>query len=130
MHAVPRCDSFRSFSHTGNITTFQTLKNKQSKLDELTDLINFCEFPSLSSKIPFVITSVQHICYRKDDDKSVSSLGELRCRMFTKKNSNRDRLPPILDVLVLYLYGALIFFINIFNIFYKLFFFIYQKYKI
>ena len=48
MHAMPRCDSVSSFSHIGNITTFQTLKNKQNNLDKLTDLIGFGEFPSLS----------------------------------------------------------------------------------
>ena len=44
MHAVSRYDSVNRFSHTGKITTFQTLKNKQGKLDELTDMIDFGKF--------------------------------------------------------------------------------------
>ena len=49
---------------------------------------------------------------------SSSSVDELRCRMFTKRNLRSDRLPPILDILVLYLRRALIFFINICFIFF------------
>ena len=44
MYAISRCDSISSFSHTGKITTFQTLKNKQNKL-QLTNTIDFMNFP-------------------------------------------------------------------------------------
>ena len=44
MHAISECDYDSSFSHIGKIT-FQTLKNK---IDELTDIIDFSEFLSLS----------------------------------------------------------------------------------
>ena len=40
-----RCDSVCTFSHNRKIARFKTLKNK---IDELTDMIDFCEFPSLS----------------------------------------------------------------------------------
>ena len=85
MHAISRCDSVNSFSHTGNITTFQTLKNKQNKLDELTDMVDFGEYPSLSLESSSVVTSIQYVCYLYDDNKSDSSVDELRCRMFTKR---------------------------------------------
>ena len=130
MHAISRCDSVNSFSHTGNIT-FQTLKNKQNKLDKLTHMVNFGEYPSLSLESSSVVTSIQYVCYLHDDNKSDSSVDELQCRMFTKKNSSRDHLAPTLDVLVLHLCRALIFFHRyLFNFFSELFFSIYQKYKI
>ena len=52
IHAISGCDSVIviSFSHTGQITAFQTLKNK---FDELTDMIDFREFLSLSLESPF-----------------------------------------------------------------------------
>ena len=76
----------------------------------MTDVIDFGEFPSFSLESPSVITSIRYVCYLYDD--------VLRCRMFTKKNSSRDRLPPTLDVLVLHLRRALIFFINMCAIFF------------
>ena len=47
IYAISRCGFISRFSHTGKIATFQTLKSKQNKL-ELTDFIDFGEFPSLS----------------------------------------------------------------------------------
>ena len=47
MYEISRYDSISSFAHTEKITTFQTLKNKQNKL-ELMDMIDFGEFPSVS----------------------------------------------------------------------------------
>ena len=70
MHAISRCDSVSSFSHIGNIATFQTLKNKQNKLDELTNMIDFGEFPSLSLESPSVVTSIQYAFYLHDDNQS------------------------------------------------------------
>ena len=86
------------FSHWKD-KTLQTFKNKQSKLDELTGMINFGEFPLTSISL----TSIQYVYYLYDDNKSGSSVNELRCRMFTKKNSSRDRLPSNSDALVLHL---------------------------
>ena len=45
-----------------------------------------------------------------DENKSVSSVNELRYRMFAKNNLSGDRLPQTLDALVLHLRRALIFF--------------------
>ena len=47
MYEISRYDFISSFPHTEKITTFQTLKNKQNKLD-LMDMIDFGEFPSVS----------------------------------------------------------------------------------
>ena len=117
-------------SHTGKTTTFQTLKKKQNKLDELTDMIGVGQVLSLSLQSPSVVTSIQYTCHLYDDNKLGSSMNELRCRMFTKKNLSRDRLPQTLDALVLHLRRPLIFFINIYLIFFSEIFFIYQKCKI
>ena len=62
MYVISRCASISSFSHTGKITTFQTLKSKQKKL-ELTDMIDFGEFFSLSLESPSVATSIKYVCY-------------------------------------------------------------------
>ena len=98
MHAISKYDSINSFSHTGKIITFQTLTNKQNKF-ELTGMIDFGEFPSLSLENPSVVTSIQYSCYRCslcDDNESGSGVNKLPCRMFTKKSSSRDRLPAAL----------------------------------
>ena len=108
-----------------NIQTFKTLKNK---LDELTDVI---DVGSLSLESPSIATSIQYVCYLYDENKSSSSVNELRYWMFTKKNLSGDCLPPNLDALVLPLRRVLIFFHwYLFNTFSKLVFFIYQKYKV
>ena len=53
MRAMSGCDSVSTFSHIEKIATFQTLKNK---IDKLTDMIDFGEFPSLSLESLSVIT--------------------------------------------------------------------------
>ena len=66
-----------------------------------------------------------------DENKSGSSVNELRYRMFTKTNSRGDRLPPTLDALVLHLCRALIFFHQyLSSILFLNSVFIYQKYTI
>ena len=50
MHAG--CDSISSFSHIGKITMSQTLKNK---IDELTNMINFCDFPHSLYKVRLLL---------------------------------------------------------------------------
>ena len=107
MHAISGYDSVSSFSHTGKITTSQTLKNK---LDELTGMINFGEFPFISLESQCVVTSIHYVCYFYDENKSGSSVNELRYRMITKNNLSGDHLPPTLDALELHLHRALLFF--------------------
>ena len=118
------CQQFFTYWKDNNIPNIK----KQTGQTGRTDRIDFGDFPSLSLESPSVVTSVQYVCYLCDDNKSGSSVNELRYRMFTKKNSSRNRLPPTLHALVLHLYRALIFFHKcLFNIFSELFFFIYQK---
>ena len=78
MYVISGCDSVSSFSHIGKIKTFQRLKNK---LEELTDMIYFGEFPSLSLESLSVVTSIQYVCYFYEENKSGSSVNELRYRM-------------------------------------------------
>ena len=88
IHAISGCDSVISFSHIGQVTAFQTLKNK---IDELTGMIDFGEFPSISLESPSVVTSIQYVvCYLYEENKSGSSVNELQYRMFTKKNLSGD----------------------------------------
>ena len=77
MHAISRCDSVSSCSHIGKITAFKTLKNRQNKLDEPTDTIDFGEFLSLFLERSSVVTSIQFVCYFCDSNKSGSSVHEL-----------------------------------------------------
>ena len=42
-------------------------------------MIDFGEFPSLPLESPSVVTSVQYVCYLYDDNKSGSSVNDLRC---------------------------------------------------
>ena len=128
MYEILEYDTVSSFSHTGKITTFQTFKKK---LDELTDMINFDEFPSLSLECPSIVFTIQYECYLYDENKSGSSVNELRHIMFTKENLGRYRLTPTLNALVLHLRQALInIYQNFLNISVELFFFIFQKYNL
>ena len=92
----------QQFFNIGKIITIQILKNK---IDELTNVIDFYEFPSLS-----FVTSFQYVCYVYEENKSGSSVNEIPYRMFTKKKLSEYCLPSILDALVLHLCKALIFF--------------------
>ena len=85
------------------MTAFRTLKNK---IDELTNMIDFGDFPHC-------------LLLLHEENKSGSSVTELRYRMFTKKNLSRDRSPSTLDPLVLHLHKKLIFFMNYFTSFIK-----------
>ena len=67
MHVLTGCDSVSSFSYIGKITAFQTLKNKT---DEMTDMIDFGEFPSLFLESLYVVTSIQFVCYLYKQNKS------------------------------------------------------------
>ena len=59
----------RQFFTYWTITTFQTLNNK---IDELIDMIDSGEFPSLS--LESSVTSVQYVCYLYEENKSGSSV--------------------------------------------------------
>ena len=105
---------FFQWKNLTNSTTEQTEQTRQTD-----SMIDFGEFPSLSLESPSVVTSIQYVCYLYDDNKSGSSVTELRCWMLTKDNSSRNGLLPTLDALVLDLRRALIFFINICLIFFQ-----------
>ena len=59
IRAISRCDFVSTFSHIEKIPTFQTLK---SKIDELTDMIDFGEYPSFSLESLSFVTSMQYVC--------------------------------------------------------------------
>ena len=61
--------SCNAFSHIEKISTFQTLKNK---IDELTDLISYGEFRSLSLESVSVVTLMQYVCYLYEECSSVN----------------------------------------------------------
>ena len=71
MHAILGCNSGSSFSLIGNITAFQTLKQK---IDKLTDMTDFGEFPSLSLESASIVTSIQYVCYLYGENKSGSNM--------------------------------------------------------
>ena len=114
VHVISRCDSVSSFSYTGKIQTFQILKNKQGKLRGCVKCDRLLWISLTFFRKSVCSYLIQYVCYFYDDNKSGSSVNELWYRMFTKKISSRDRLPPTVNALVLHLR----------------FFFIYQKYKI
>ena len=68
-------DSVSTFSLNEKIAPFETLKNK---FDELTDMIDFREFFSLSLESLSVVTSLHYVCYLYEENKSGSSVNELR----------------------------------------------------
>ena len=62
-------------SHTEKIAIFQTLKDK---IDELTDMIDFGELPSLSLESLSVVTLMHYVCYLHEENESCSSVTESR----------------------------------------------------
>ena len=75
MRGMSRCDSVRTVSHIEKIAILQTLKNK---IDEMTDMIDSDEYPSLSSESLFVVTPMHYVCYLYEKNKSGSSVNELQ----------------------------------------------------
>ena len=98
MYAISRCDSISSFSQTGNMTTFQTLKKQTEPTQtDRYDRLRWISFILLWKSA--CCNSIKYVCYLYDDNKSASSVNELWCRMFPQKNSSIYHLPPTLDVL-------------------------------
>ena len=60
--------------------------------------------------LPAMYAGCDFVCYLYEENKSGASGNGLRYRMFTEIYLSRDRLPSALEVLVLYLQRALIFF--------------------
>ena len=61
--------------HIEKIAIFQIIKNK---IDEQKDMIGFGEFPSLYLESPSAVTSLHYVCYLHEENKSGSSVNELR----------------------------------------------------
>ena len=80
--------------------TFQTL---EKKTDELTDMRDFGEFPSLSLECISVVVVIQFVCSLYQENKATSNINELQYEIFTKKNVSGNPLPPTLNVLVFHL---------------------------
>ena len=59
IRTISGCDFVSTFSHIEKIPTFQTLK---SKIDELTVMIDFGEYPSFSLESLSFVTSMQYVC--------------------------------------------------------------------
>ena len=75
MREISEYDSVSTCSHIKKIATFQTLK---SEIDELTEMVDFGEFRSLSLESLYVVTSRQCVCSVYGENKSGSSVNELR----------------------------------------------------
>ena len=58
----------------------------EKKSDELTDMSDFGEFPSLFLECSSVVAAIQFVCYLYQENKATSNINELRYEMFTKKN--------------------------------------------
>ena len=89
MHVISGYNFVSSFSHIGKTITCLT-----SKIDELTDVINFGEFPSLSLENPPVVTSIQYVCYLYEENKSGSSVNELPGFLNTIDQTTTYHRPP------------------------------------
>ena len=103
IHSITGCDSVSSLSRIGKKKAFQILVKK---IDDLKDMSNFGELPSLSLECPSVVAAIQFVCYLYQENKANSNINELRYEIFTKKNMSGDRLPPTLDALVFHLRRA------------------------
>ena len=100
IHTISGCDSVSSFSRISKKKPFLIL---EKKTDELTDMRDFGEFPSLCLESSSVVAAIQFVCYLYQEKKATSNIDELRYEMFTKKNMFRDQLPSTLDALVFHL---------------------------
>ena len=78
---------------------------------DLTDLINFGEFPLLPLEVClFLLQCVMYVIFRKKINQVQVWMNYDIATMFTKNNLNGDRLPSILDALLLHRRRVLIFF--------------------
>ena len=93
MHAISGWDLVSSFSHIEKITAFQTLKRK---IDELTDMIDFGELPSLSLERPSVVALIQYVCYLCEENKSGSNVSLLNCVPHFLKTCSGASVPCML----------------------------------
>ena len=108
--------SVSSFSHTGKITTFRTLKTNSTNWN-ICDQLRWIPLTLFRKSVCCYFNSICMLPY--GENKSGSRVNELRYRTFAKKNLSVDHFPP---TLVLYLCRTLIFFHQyLFNTFSQLF---------
>ena len=86
---------FFTYWKDNNVLNIEKQNQQTDKYDWLRWL------PSLSLESPFVVTSIQYVCYLYEEDKSGSSVNKSLYRMFTVKNLSGHCLPTSLDALVL-----------------------------
>ena len=80
---------FFTYWNSNNILNIK----KQTEQPQQTDSYDRLRWvSSLPIESPSVVTSVQYVCYLYDDNKSGSSVNDLRCWMFTKEHSSRNLL--------------------------------------
>ena len=99
INSISGCDSVSSFLNRQK-EAFQTL---EKKTDELADMRDFGEFPSLSLQCTSVVAAIQFVCSLYQENKATSNINELQYEIYTKKNVSGDPLPPTLNVLVFHL---------------------------
>ena len=92
------CDSVSSFSRIGKRKHSRHLKREY---DELADMRDFGEFPSISLECSSMVAAIQFVS-SLCQNKATSNINELWHAIFTKKNVSGDRLPPTLSRCVNY----------------------------
>ena len=99
MYAISRCDPISSFFTYWKDSNIPNIKKptEQTQTDRY-DRIRWISLFLLWKSV--CCTTIKYLCYFYDKNKSASSVNELRCRMFTKKNLSIYHLPPTLDALV------------------------------
>ena len=97
------CDTVSCFSGIGKKTAMKVLL---SRINNLMDLNEFGETPSLDLDSLNVVAAIRFVCLLYDNKCSSEDVNGLRYRLFTKKGLLSDKLPPTLDALVLHLRRA------------------------
>ena len=103
LHCITGCDSVSSFSGIGKKSGLSVLK---SNIDQLVEMFEFGESSELMLQEPVVEACIKFVCLLYDKKSTLIDINALRHKLFTQKNISGDKLPPILDALVLHLRRA------------------------
>ena len=102
-HSITGCDTVSSFSGIGKKSSFSCLKNN---IDKFIDIFEFGDSPELSLDCDAVEASIKFVCLLYDSKFDGADINSLRHRLFTRKNTCGEKLPPTLDALTFHLRRA------------------------
>ena len=97
VHALTGCDLTSSFTGIGKKTVFKILQTKIVKLQLLYDLGDLVEVQMNSDAVN---DTIKFVIWLYDKTADTNQINEICCKLFAKKNSNPENLPPTEDAFI------------------------------